>query len=345
MDLSFFTSKRSLWIGVALLFLAFWGAGAHQEASSGIDLNLPLYAPSVWSPFQWLLGSLGGLVVAMGLIWRFGCHESRKQLWEHLKEQESDDSGTPRIFLVSWIFLLAALLVVLYSSFYFTTQLGKSWVLPKQRFTDVVIFWEWIEALCLFLTAGILLYGLRLRFVFSSVPRRAAPILLAVVLFFAAGEGINWGQIGFDFSPPEWIQDINRERGIHPEEMTLFGFQLESWGEALFKLLILSYTVVLPLAAFLFKDLALLFESIKLPLPPLAFVPFGLIAATLETFFLYLRLGAVSTDQLINLNALSGTLFASVLLGTVLYRLLCWMERSPSSSESDLLQARGANWL
>jgi hypothetical protein len=132
---------------------------------------------------------------------------------------------------------------------------------------------EWLTAL-FYLVAAILLVCT------YKKNRNIFLLLLAIVLFFGAGEEISWGQRIFNFATPEELKKVNvqGEFTIHNIEMftnqkldghTGAGFERVLEMDFLFKLFTLLFGVALPIVVYHNKWMAAFVQKLKVPVPPL----------------------------------------------------------------------------
>lgn len=351
MDLSFFTSRRSIWLGLFLVFLALWGLGADTSSQSGIEITLPFSPLSSWNLLQWSMALVGSTIFIMGIIWKFSYRESSKQQWNYLidKQQEryNAHSRSLRPFIIGWVTLLIATSAALFITFSQSVQKGNGWIRPTEHLIGVNGFWETLQAFCLLAASFLLIYHCwKYRISFKNTATFIAPLGLAIILFFIAGEELNWGQSWFNYDAPGWIQELNQERKINVHEMSLFGFRFEPWADLAFKIFIFTFAILLPMLAFFFNDLRLLFTSIKLPLPPIYFVPFALLALTLEPLFSIIKLQSLPADQPVwSLSEMRESLFALIVLGTVIYHLALWKKTDTQTAGVEPHHNKGMAWL
>ena len=107
-------------------------------------------------------------------------------------------------------------------------------------------------------------------------------LLLSIVMFFAAGEEISWGQRIIGFATPESIKNNNVQKEFNLHNLEVFNAHYFN-GETkkgisrlleinfLFKLFCLIYCFVLPLISTLSPKINTLISKIDLPIPPLLF--------------------------------------------------------------------------
>jgi hypothetical protein len=77
--------------------------------------------------------------------------------------------------------------------------------------------------------------------------KRLALLLLALLLFFSAGEEVSWGQKIFNFSVPESIQEVNEQDELNVHNLEVFGGALSI--DFLFKAFWAGFGVLIPVAS------------------------------------------------------------------------------------------------
>lgn len=135
-------------------------------------------------------------------------------------------------------------------------------------------FFEWLTAACLF--------GSCICFFLSFKKyRNFFFLLLALVMFFGAGEEISWGQRLLGYSTPESVKQINVQGEFTIHNLEVFnGKQLNKPNRSgidrlleidlLFKIFIFSFGILLPLAVWHIKPVSKLVQKIRLPVPPVS---------------------------------------------------------------------------
>ncbi len=135
-------------------------------------------------------------------------------------------------------------------------------------------FFEWGTFIFFFgasVTGAILFYKTR-NFFF---------MLLALVLFFAAGEEISWGQRIIGFATPEKVSTMNLKNEFNVHNLAVFSSTkapgmskhgLERLLEInfLFRVCTIIFGILLPLLVYGFKGAGRLARLIKLPVPPIS---------------------------------------------------------------------------
>ena len=113
-------------------------------------------------------------------------------------------------------------------------------------------------------------------------------LLLAIVMFFGAGEEISWGQRIIGFTTPELIREHNVQREFTFHNIEIFNnhtFDKEEKSgivklitiNFLYKLFWLGYCVVLPIAFAYLQPVSWLAKKLQIPIPPLSIGVFFLI--------------------------------------------------------------------
>lgn len=120
-------------------------------------------------------------------------------------------------------------------------------------------------------------------------------ILLALLMFFAAGEEISWGQRVVSFTTPDAIKKINTQGEFTIHNLEIFSgkqfdhqkrkglyrlLEMDLW----FKVFIFSFGIILPLATYHLKSFAVFTRKIKMPVPPISIGIFFLLAWVLKGF-------------------------------------------------------------
>lgn len=124
---------------------------------------------------------------------------------------------------------------------------------------------------------------------------------------------MSWGQRLFGFDTPEALRDVNVQAEINVHN--LGGY----WANYLLMLGIFFYVGVLPLLERAFVDVRVVVAACGLPVPSLAFVPYGLVAAFLGDHPLLTALWYPSSWRL---SEAREALFSLVMLGVALDRWL-----------------------
>ncbi len=135
-------------------------------------------------------------------------------------------------------------------------------------------FFEWFTTVCLF-GSGI--------FFFLSFKkyRNFYFLLLALVMFFGAGEEISWGQRILGYDTPESIKQANVQGEFTIHNLEVFngkqfhksrrsGIQRLLEMDMLFKIFIFSFGILLPLAVWHIKPVSNFVRKIRLPVPPVS---------------------------------------------------------------------------
>jgi len=155
-------------------------------------------------------------------------------------------------------------------------------------------FWETVQALALILSGSILVFG-AFRF------RWPLLFIIAAFFFFAAGEELNWGQRWFSFATPAPLKvwNIDGQCNLHDSTFMI------GCTHMVLLLFAFIFELLLPMIAKYCDSVRYIFK--RVPLPPVAFVPFavfGLLAGLLpaglwgvsemqETLFYLVALGGV----------------------------------------------------
>jgi hypothetical protein len=145
---------------------------------------------------------------------------------------------------------------------------------------DTIIFFghedglfEWLTSL-LYFTSFVLLFRTFL------VNRNIFLLLLALVMFFGAGEEISWGQRVFGFATPEKIDSVNAQHEFNVHNLVVFngrdmkGVNKQGWQkltemDLLFKIFTTCFGAILPFCTRKSGFVSGLTRRFKVPVPPL----------------------------------------------------------------------------
>jgi uncharacterized membrane protein len=143
-------------------------------------------------------------------------------------------------------------------------------------------FFEWLTALFYFIGAILLVLTFKKN-------KNIFLLLLAMVLFFGAGEEIDWGQRIFGFGIPEGINKINVQHEFNIHNLEIFDGKTMK-GDAkqgiarflemdmLFKIFTIFFGFVLPFCVYHFKFISSLTQKFKIPVPPISVGIFFLVS-------------------------------------------------------------------
>ena len=169
--------------------------------------------------------------------------------------------------------------IVLFSSYLFFNFANGNTVIEWGKEDS---FFEWLTSLFYFIASILLVLTFKKN-------RNIFLLLLAMVLFFGAGEEIDWGQRIFSFATPEEINKINVQHEFNIHNMILFDGKTMN-GDAkqgiarlfemdmLFKIFTIFFGLVLPFCVYHFKYIASLTKKFKVPVPPISIGIFFLIS-------------------------------------------------------------------
>lgn len=135
-------------------------------------------------------------------------------------------------------------------------------------------FFEWLTAICLF-GSGVCF------FLSFKKYRNFYFLLLALLMFFGAGEEISWGQRIFGYATPENVKELNVQGEFTLHNLEVFngkqfdkarrsGIQQLLEIDMLFKIFMICFGIILPLVVWHIKKISLLVQKIKLPVPPVS---------------------------------------------------------------------------
>ncbi|MDB5279793.1 MAG: hypothetical protein JWR61_4748 [Ferruginibacter sp.] len=156
-------------------------------------------------------------------------------------------------------------------------------------------FFEWLTSLFYFIAAVLLV-------VTFTKNRNIFLLLLALILFFGAGEEISWGQRVFGFATPEEINKINVQHEFNIHNMIVFdgktmdgelkhGISRFLGMDLMFKIFTVVFGMVLPFCVYHFKSISTIAQKYKIPIPPISIGVFFLVSWLL----LKLSLAAIPT--------------------------------------------------
>jgi len=183
-----------------------------------------------------------------------------------------------------------ALPFIILASFAFFQFASPEWVINIAKEDS---FFEWLTFLCLFGAA--VMYYLSFR-----KYKNFFLLVLALAMFFGAGEEISWGQRIFGFSTPESIKQVNTQGEFTIHNLEVFsGKQFDQHKRTgienllkisfLFKIFTFIFGILLPLATYHVKSIATLTKKMKLPIPPISigiFFFFSWLFMVIETKYL-----------------------------------------------------------
>ena len=111
--------------------------------------------------------------------------------------------------------------------------------------------------------------------------RRLSLLVLAAAFFFGFGEEISWGERILGFTPPESVEEANRQGEFNVHNLELFAGGLNADG--LFQLFWLVLGVIIPIVALSERARRLLRRAV--PILPLALAPLFLLNQLLTLAF------------------------------------------------------------
>jgi hypothetical protein len=171
-----------------------------------------------------------------------------------------------------------ALPFIIFACFAFFQFASPDWIINLAKEDS---FFEWLTFLCLFGAA--VMYYLSFR-----KYKNFFLLLLALAMFFGAGEEISWGQRIFGFSTPESVKQVNTQGEFTIHNLEVFsGKQFDQHKRTgienllkisfLFKIFTFIFGMLLPLATYHIKTIARFTKKIRLPIPPFSIGIFFLI--------------------------------------------------------------------
>ena len=170
--------------------------------------------------------------------------------------------------LKSYYFLLPFVILISYLIYHFASPETAIFLGKEDH------FFEWLTAL------GLLGTGIYFFLSFKKY-RNFYFLLLAVVMFFGAGEEISWGQRILGYNTPESMKQANVQGEFTIHNLEVFngkqfdkakrsGIQRLLEMDMLFKIFIFSFGILLPLAVWHIKPISKLVQKIRLPVPPVS---------------------------------------------------------------------------
>jgi hypothetical protein len=228
-----------------------------------------------------------------------------------------------RACIAAWSAILVATSVALAATLWWPAG-GESAVRLQAWLRSEDGFWETVTALGLFGAAGFFVdAGLRHP---RAVPGNARSVRwmlvgMGLLFFFGAGEEISWGQRIFDIATPEGLRSVNVQGELNVHDIGGY------WANYVLMLGIFFYLVALPILERLFVDVRGIVAFLGLPVPPLAFVPFGIVATFLGDHPRLMALWPASTWRL---SEARETIFGVLMLGLALDQWLV-ASRDPES--------------
>ena len=237
-----------------------------------------------------------GLGIAAG-VWRSG----RGSEWRASVEKDyaaylADSSRTTLRPRLAWPWFAVTLLIVPLLAQTMRWSLtyhgrGVAWynLLVGERG-----LWETLTAVTLFLAGVLFVYSaLKFKHVFGPTPvstkpgqlhfrlavAKWPPLLLGVLLIVGAGEEVSWGQVWLGFATPEVVKAVNDQGEFNLHNIATH------WTNHLMVGFFLSYVGVLPLLAFLRREVSYVVERLNVPLCSIAFAPFAFVGVSMSEAF------------------------------------------------------------
>ena len=170
--------------------------------------------------------------------------------------------------------------------------------------------WESLTAISLFASSMIFLTSLiKQKNTYLTWCSMFGALSLGALFFLGAGEEISWGQSIFNFETSEEWSSINvqKEFNIH----NLYGY----WANRLMMIFFFVYLAFLPVTGRLFADMHYLVQRLGIPVGPLAFVPWTLIALLMGDNH---RQRAIWGNPEWRLSEASEVIFGILVLGTTI---------------------------
>jgi hypothetical protein len=263
------------------------------------------------------------LLVGLGVLAAAALH-GRASRWGWVRAVlGAIDAGPPRqahhrVLVVAWSAALVVVALGLAATLWWEPGGGRALTYQARlRAEDGV--WETLGAVALLGAGGLLVYAGLMRDR-GSAPRRML-VCLGVLLVVGGAEEVSWGQRLFGFATPQVFRAVNVQAEVNVHNVGGY------WANYLLMLGFFFYVGLLPLLERTFADVRGVVTAVGLPVPPLAFAPFGLIGAFLGDHPLLTALWPPSSWRL---SEARETLFSLVMLGVALDRWLL-ARRLPSA--------------
>lgn len=113
---------------------------------------------------------------------------------------------------------------------------------------------------------------------FDSRMAKWPSLILGFLLLVGAGEEISWGQHWLGFSTPEFIKGINAQREFNVHNIS------SHYTNHLMVLFFLFYVGLLPVLAFLFREIRYVLQRLHIPVCHVAFSPLALIGVLMSDY-------------------------------------------------------------
>jgi hypothetical protein len=188
------------------------------------------------------------------------------------------------------------------------------------------VLWKTIQALSFFTTSLILfLIMLLMPRIFRTKSAYIIPGILSFLFLIFAGEESDWGNLWLDFNTPHFFKKMNSEARFNFHDLVIYDINVNRYVKVLFKLFVFFYVVVLPILNKSSKEIDAKCRAFCIPIPPLAFIPFALLAFLFGikhyeglSLVLYPIPGWLNREDVIE------TLFGLIALGTIISSFLTW---------------------
>jgi len=287
----------------------------------GLEGYRPLFTIAEVRVYRALSALSGTAVVVGAAVWLAG----RNAIWRIRIEKDyaafsvkpSFYEQAPLGFLRLWwgmtfVVMLGLIQTMRWSLTYHGHQ-SSGWYNVLTRENGI---WETLTAVSL--AAGGLLFLVSVRKFgecFGSKMAKWPSLILGFLLLFGAGEEISWGQHWLGFSTPEFIRDINAQREFNVHNIS------SHYTNHLMVLFFLFYVGLLPVLAFLFREIRYVLERLNIPVCHVAFSPFALIGVLMTDHEIVASLWGGSAWSVAEARE---TLFGFIMMGTSLsFYLTC----------------------
>ncbi len=270
-------------------------------------------------------------VLASIVVWML----SRKRRWResvvedfnaYVEQSDSIERGAEdRPFIILWSVILALVFLGLLA----TIRLSFTFQDKNVAWYDLLALedgiWETGTAVCL-LSGGMLLMA-------ASVANRKAlrqpffaliPFAFGLVLCFAAGEELSWGQRWLGYETPDAAKALNVQG-----EFTLHNLG-GRWANQVMIVFFFLYIGIAPVLAFFFVDVRYILDRLCIPLAPIAFAPYGFVGVLFDEREVFSRIWGHPPWYL---DEGRETIFAVAVLGVVLHWDRLWRKRRRGESE------------
>jgi hypothetical protein len=184
-------------------------------------------------------------------------------------------------------------------------------------------FFEWATAIS-FLIGSILFFAA------FRVNRSIFLLMLAVMLFFGAGEEISWGQRLAHFQTPSTLDNHNVQHEFNLHNIEVFNTvnfkerEKTGWERLheisfLFRVFFCLFGIALPLVAWNIKPVGRLIRYMRMPVPPVSIGIFFIVSWLIFKGFLFLEADRIEEEFVLNSEEVFEFLASFVFLAIAAY--------------------------